>query len=247
MRKKIVAGNWKMNLEWETAQQLFNAIQTIKVDDVQVVVFPSQPYLIPLINQNKSTVSVGSQNAYAKDFGAYTGETSFKQLKSFGVNYVLIGHSERREYFGETNQILKDKVDACLANEMTPVFCCGEPLEVRNSNEEIDFVRTQLTASLFHLSADSIKRCIIAYEPIWAIGTGLTATSDQAEAMHAAIRGFIAEKYDNATAESISILYGGSCNEKNAAELFACPNVDGGLIGGASLKYDSFKQIANSF
>src|SRR5690606_23207662 len=168
MRKKIVAGNWKMNLEWETAQQLFNAIQTIKVDDVQVVVFPSQPYLIPLINQNKSTVSVGSQNAYAKDFGAYTGETSFKQLKSFGVNYVLIGHSERREYFGETNQILKDKVDACLANEMTPVFCCGEPLEVRNSNKEIDFVRTQLTASLFHLSAESIKRCIIAYEPIWA-------------------------------------------------------------------------------
>src|SRR5690606_25505934 len=149
--------------------------------------------------------------------------------------------------FGETNQILKDKVDACLANEMTPVFCCGEPLEVRNSNKEIDFVRTQLTASLFHLSAESIKRCVIAYEPIWAIGTGLTATSDQAEPMRAVMRGLIAEEYDNATAEVIAILYRGSCNEKNAAELLAWPNGEGGLIGGASLKYDSFSQIASAF
>lgn len=247
MRKKIVAGNWKMNLEWNDAQTLFDSIQNSQTDGVEVIVFPSTPYLTSLINRNSQTVKVGAQNGYPKSNGAFTGETSFVQLKSIGISHALVGHSERRQYFTESNEFLKEKVDACLSLGITPVFCCGEPLEIREKNEEKSFVTNQISESLFHLDADTLKKCVIAYEPIWAIGTGLTATSDQAEEMHKTIREHIAGKYGTEAAEFISILYGGSCNEQNAKELFSCPNVDGGLIGGASLKADSFKQIINAF
>lgn len=247
MRKKIVAGNWKMNLSWNEAQDLFQSFSDVEKTDVEVIVFPSTPYLLPLIAEKNSVIAVGAQNAYPKDKGAYTGEVSMTQLSSFGVNHVLIGHSERREYFNETTSFLKEKVDAALQAQITPIFCCGEPLQVRELKDELAYVTAQVKDSLFHLSADELKRCVIAYEPIWAIGTGLTASSEQAEEMHKAIRAFIAEAYDQDTANNISILYGGSCNENNAAELFACPNVDGGLVGGASLKADSFKVIMNAF
>lgn len=247
MRKKIVAGNWKMNLEWNDAQTLFDSLQNSQNNEVEVIVFPSTPYLASLITRNSHTVKVGVQNGYPKSSGAFTGETSFTQLKSIGISHALVGHSERRQYFSESNEFLKEKVDACLGLEIIPVFCCGEPLAIREKNEEQLFVTNQISESLFHLDAESLKKCVIAYEPIWAIGTGLTATSAQAEEMHKTIREHIAEKYGQATAGSISILYGGSCNEQNAQELFSCPNVDGGLIGGASLKADSFKQIINAF
>lgn len=247
MRKKIAAGNWKMNLDWNDAKALFQSLNDIEHEQVEVIVFPPTPYLLPLISENKGTVKIGAQNGYPKESGAYTGETSFSQLKSIGVSHVLIGHSERREYFSESNAFLKEKTDACLHSGITPVFCCGEPLEIREKNEEKAFVTKQLEESLFHLDAASFQQCVIAYEPIWAIGTGLTATSEQAEEMHKTIRTFIAGKYGNETAGNISILYGGSCNENNARELFSCPNVDGGLVGGASLKADSFRKIIKSF
>lgn len=247
MRKKIVAGNWKMNLNWNDAKALFQSLNEVSNEDVEIIAFPSTPYLLPLLNENSKTVKIGAQNAYPKDSGAYTGETSFSQLKSIGISHVLIGHSERREYFSESNEFLKEKTDACLNHGITPVFCCGEPLGIREKNEEKSFVTKQIEESLFHLSAEDFQKCVIAYEPIWAIGTGLTATSEQAEEMHRAIRKFISGKYGETIADKISILYGGSCNENNAKELFSCPNVDGGLVGGASLKAGSFKTIINSF
>lgn len=247
MRRKIVAGNWKMNLDWNEANELFQSLKAIQNEQVEVIVFPSSLYLSAFASGKGTTLKIGAQNAYPKKNGAYTGEIAFSQLKSIGVSHVLIGHSERREYFSESNEFLKEKIDMCLENEITPVFCCGESLPVREKNEEISFVTRQIEESLFHLSAEDLKKCVIAYEPIWAIGTGLTATSEQAEQMHQNIRQYIAEKYRNETAEHISILYGGSCNEKNANELFSCPNVDGGLVGGASLKADSFTQIINAF
>lgn len=247
MRRKIVAGNWKMNLDWEAANELFQTLKTIRNEQVEVIVFPSSLYLSAFATEENTTLKVGAQNAYPKENGAYTGEIAFSQLKSIGVSHVLIGHSERREYFSESNEFLKEKVDACLENGITPVFCCGESLPVREQKEEVTFVTRQIEESLFHLHADGLKKCVIAYEPIWAIGTGLTATSEQAEQMHLNIRQYIAGRYGAETAEHISILYGGSCNEKNAKELFSCPNVDGGLVGGASLKADSFTQIINAF
>lgn len=247
MRKKIVAGNWKMNLTINDAKSLYNSLESIDNKDVEVIIFPSTPFIYALLNEENTKVKVGAQNGYPKESGAFTGETSFAQLKSIGVPYVLVGHSERREFFNESNEFLKEKVDACLSLEITPIFCCGEPLSIRETNTEKTFVTQQIEESLFHLSAQDIQKCIIAYEPIWAIGTGLTATSQQAEEIHFTIRSFISEKYGEEVAQSISILYGGSCNENNAKELFSCPNVDGGLVGGASLKSDSFKQIINSF
>lgn len=247
MRKKIVAGNWKMNLEWNDAKTLFQSLSDIEPGDVEVLVFPSAPYLFPLSAESNGTIKIGAQNGYPKDSGAYTGETSFAQLKSIGITHALIGHSERREYFNESNEFLKQKTDACLAHGITPVFCCGEPLEIREKKEEKAFVTRQIEESLFHLDAGDLQKCVIAYEPIWAIGTGLTATSEQAEEMHQVIRNFIAARYGNDTADKISVLYGGSCNESNARELFSCPNVDGGLVGGASLKADSFRKIIKSF
>lgn len=248
MRKKIVAGNWKMNLLPVEALNLFRAIIDKKSDDsdVEILVFPPSLYVGELIQFN-TEVGVGVQNFYPEEKGAFTGEISVVQISAIGVKYALVGHSERRMYFGEDEILLKRKVDAALKYDLTPIFCCGEPLQIRENNEQGSFVRKQLESSLFHLSANDLSRCVIAYEPVWAIGTGKTATFDQAEEMHASIRSWINVKYDQETADSISILYGGSCNASNAKELFACPNVDGGLIGGASLEADSFITIAQSF
>lgn len=236
-----------MNLLPAEALNLFRAIIDKKDDNsnVEILVFPPSLYISELIKFD--AIEVGIQNFYPEEKGAFTGEISVAQVAATGVEHVLVGHSERRIHFGEDETLLKRKVDAALRFSLTPVFCCGEPLEVRDKNEQGTYVREQLENSLFHLNHNDLKKCVIAYEPVWAIGTGKTATFEQAEEMHAAIRYWISEKYDQETAESISILYGGSCNASNAKELFACPNVDGGLIGGASLEADSFITISQSF
>ena len=246
MRRRIAAGNWKMNLSLEEANELFSGISNRGAGDVVKMVFPPSIYIHELVN-SESDVKVGTQNFHPERKGAFTGEVSVKQYADLGVSLFLVGHSERRNLFGETSDFIKRKVDAVLALNATVVFCCGEPLEIREKGAELDYVHQQLKESLFHLDTNSIKNCIIAYEPVWAIGTGRTATSQQAEEMHAAIRSWIAEKYDIDTAQRISILYGGSCNASNAKELFACPNVDGGLIGGAALDAGSFLEIVDSF
>ncbi len=249
MRKKIVAGNWKMNLMNQEAILLFNTISS-KLDKdsiAKVIVFPPSLFVHQLANSVDGEIAVGVQNFYPKDKGAFTGEISVSQVKDSGASSVLIGHSERRAYFNETHLFLKEKVDSAIDYELEVIFCCGEPLEIRENNSEMSFVKKQLEESLFHLDGDTIKKCIIAYEPVWAIGTGKTATIAQAEEMHKAIRFWLTERYNSEIAESISILYGGSCNASNAKELFSCPNVDGGLIGGAALDAESFLQITNSF
>jgi triosephosphate isomerase len=194
----------------------------------------------------KSNVYVAAQNCSNKLSGAYTGEVSVTMLQSMCVKYVVIGHSERREYFNESNELLAQKVDICLENKTTPIFCCGEPLEIRESATQNEYVAKQLSESLFHLTEDAISHVVIAYEPIWAIGTGKTASSDQAQEMHAFIRSHIASKYGAAIADSISILYGGSVKSANAVEIFGQPDVDGGLVGGASLIADEFVAIINA-
>lgn len=237
-----------MNLLPLDAIKLYNEVveRSTSLKDVEIIVFPPSLYLTELLSV-KAHVSVGAQNFHPEEKGAFTGEISVSQIASVGVKYALIGHSERRMFFNEKEDFLKHKVDAALLHQITPVFCCGEPLEIREQNEQTSYVRKQLQDSLFHLSSEDIKKCIIAYEPVWAIGTGKTASSQQAEEMHAAIRSWLKEVYAADTADSISILYGGSCNASNAAELFACPNVDGGLIGGASLDAETFLTIAQSF
>jgi len=248
MAQKIVAGNWKMNLTLHEGVKLVNGIENIIDDsDVRIIVFTPSIYAYPISQLNKMNTEVGVQNFHQNESGAFTGEVAVAQLKSIGVNLGLIGHSERRLYFNEDHTILKAKVDAAITNNFEFIFCCGEPLEIREANKEFDYVKKQLDESLFHLTEKQIKGKIIAYEPVWAIGTGKTATSAQAEEMHLAIRNWITEKYNEEIASSISILYGGSCNPQNAEELFACPNVDGGLIGGASLKAEDFCAIINAY
>lgn len=247
MRKKIVAGNWKMNLNFDEAKNLFDKLTNVDLPaNSEVIVFPGFLSLPTFVEKHSSKIFVGAQNFYPKGSGAFTGEVSISQLKSIGVTHTLIGHSERRSIFGETNELLKDKVDACLEYGIIPVFCCGEPLDIREKSLQNNFVKNQLEASLFHLKKEQLLKTIIAYEPVWAIGTGVTASTAQAEEMHAAIRSWISIKYGEDIAQQVSILYGGSCNEKNASELFACENVDGGLIGGASLKAESFISIINA-
>lgn len=244
VRKRIIAGNWKMNLTAKEAKELIHNFNTTINDEIEVYVFPSSIYLTDVIREKQSTrLKVGAQNAYPIDNGAFTGEVSMAQLKSIGCEAVLIGHSERRLYFNETNEFLKEKVDAALKNGLTPFFCCGESLEIREEGNYVNFVLDQIEASLFHLEEKELKKVVIAYEPIWAIGTGKTANAEQAEEMHAAIRNSIAVNYSENCAEAISILYGGSCNPSNAKALFGNANVDGGLIGGASLKSEEFKQL----
>lgn len=249
MRQKIVAGNWKMNLSKEEAITLFQSInREVPKNDVQLVVFPPSIYIDVLAALNaESGVAIGAQNFHPFEKGAFTGENSVTQIKNIGAGYVLIGHSERRMYFQEDAAFLKEKVDAALSHGLQIIFCCGEPLSIREMGGQSYFVAEQLNESLFHLSNNAIEKVVIAYEPIWAIGTGKTATSEQAESMHKSIRDMIAVKYGTATAQKISILYGGSCNATNANELFACENVDGGLIGGAALVPHDFMKIANSF
>jgi triosephosphate isomerase len=252
MRKQIVAGNWKMNKTLEEALALTSEIVHMVADEVttdtQVVLCPPAPYLGLLGRYTDPTrqISLGAQNCYPKPSGAYTGELSVPILKSLSVRYVIIGHSERREYFGESNEFLAQKVDAALEGGLTPIFCCGESLHQRQNEDYVGFVCGQLTASLFHLPAEQLAKVVIAYEPIWAIGTGLTASAQQAQDMHAALRQHLAGQYGEAVAGKIPILYGGSVNEKNAAELFANPDVDGGLVGGASLKSREFVTIVKA-
>jgi triosephosphate isomerase len=243
MRKKIIAGNWKMNLDANQAVELIESLHQIPTPkNVEIQVYPSA--LLAATVAKITSIKVGIQNFYPAEKGAFTGENALNQAQSFGIQNVLIGHSERRQLFNESDEFIKRKEDAAIENGFYLIFCCGEPLEIRESNQHVDFVVGQLKNSLFHLS--DLSSITIAYEPIWAIGTGRTATVEQAEEMHAAIRAAIATHYSSEVAAEISILYGGSCNESNAKELFSSPNVDGGLIGGAALKATSFAQIISS-
>lgn len=253
MRKKIVAGNWKMNLTYEEGQKLTSEIvhmyQDEAIKDVVVVLNPPFPHIHPVkkLIGEVAGIYLGSQNCSDKESGAFTGEVSAKILTSFGVQYVILGHSERREYFQESNDLLKNKVKQALAHGLTPIFCCGESLEIRMAGTHEANVKFQLTESLFDLTPEEFSKVVIAYEPIWAIGTGKTATADQAQEMHLALRRHIASNYGKEIADNTSILYGGSANPGNAKELFSKPDVDGGLIGGASLKSRDFIDIVKSF
>jgi triosephosphate isomerase len=251
MRKQIAAANWKMNLTLDQAETLTATLMASPIDlkeNHEVVFGVPFPYLINIERKiaGKQRVYVAAQNCYSKVSGAYTGEVSVEMLKSIGVPYVILGHSERREYFKESNKELSDKVDLCFEYGLKPIFCCGEPLEIREAGTQNSFVENQLKESLFHLSAERLTGFVIAYEPIWAIGTGKTASSGQAQEMHAHIRSVLAGKYGEAVAASISILYGGSVKAANAKEIFGQPDVDGGLVGGASLNAAEFTIIASS-
>ena len=251
MRKQIAAANWKMNLTYQQAETLLDTFlaDAPELQQEQLVVFAVPfPYLA-LAQQKiagRTNYFIAAQNAYAKKSGAYTGETSVEMLHSMNIQFVVIGHSERREYFNEDNKLLADKVRICLEYSVVPIFCCGEPLPVREAEGQNDYVSQQLEESLFDLTADELKKVVIAYEPIWAIGTGKTATSEQAQQMHAHIRSQLSGKYGPGVAEQISILYGGSVNAGNAKEIFGQPDVDGGLVGGASLKAQDFLQIVKA-
>lgn len=248
MRIKIAAGNWKMNTTISEGIELAKKINEflISYDQGKNRVILGVPYthiseIVKIVDYKR--ISVAAQNCARWERGAYTGEVSAEMIRSLGAHYVIIGHSERRQYFNETNEELKLKVDLALKNVLRPILCVGERLEERNANVHFDVVRKQLTESLFHLDKEDILKVVIAYEPVWAIGTGNTATPEQAQEMHAYIRSLIAEKYNILVANDIPILYGGSCNSKNATSLFVQPDIDGGLIGGASLKADEFIEI----
>jgi triosephosphate isomerase (TIM) len=250
MRKQIAAANWKMNLSYQQAEQLLTDLlvipHTLKEHQLAVFGVPF-PYLAMVVEKLKGheRTGVAAQNCSQHKSGAYTGETSAEMLTSIGVQYVILGHSERREYFSEGNQLLAEKLNIALSYGLTPIFCCGEPLSIREAETQNSFVETQLCESLFHLSAGELQKTVIAYEPIWAIGTGKTATAEQAQDMHAHLRSVLAKQYGNDVANNISILYGGSVKGSNASEIFGKPDVDGGLVGGASLKADEFVQIIN--
>ncbi len=251
MRKNIVAGNWKMNKTFQEAEELIDRI-VVGMEDTslkcELIICPPALYLeVASDYAEESRLSVGAQNVSEHEKGAYTGEISAPMLDSVDVEYCIVGHSERRKYHGETNAQLAKKTDLLLDYGIRPIFCCGEVLEEREKAIQFNVVKKQITESLFHLSADEFSNLVIAYEPVWAIGTGKTATPEQAQEMHAFIRNLISEKYGKNIADEVSILYGGSCNPGNAKTLFSNPDVDGGLIGGASLKADDFLKIAQSF
>lgn len=253
MRKKYAAGNWKMNLTFDEGQSLLSEVVNMVKDEVinpnvQVVLAVPFPYLSSfnkLIDTEK--VALGAQNCHPAEKGAFTGEVSVPMLESVGVQYVIVGHSERRQYFNESDEFIAEKVNSVLADNLTPIFCCGETLEQREAGIHFDFVKQQITNSLFNLNASALQQVIIAYEPIWAIGTGVTATSEQAQEMHRVIRVHIQAQFGSEVANNVSILYGGSVKADNAAELFAMPDIDGGLVGGASLDSRGFVSIAKSF
>jgi triosephosphate isomerase len=248
MRQKIVAGNWKMNKTFVEAIQLANDLILSNIPpDVTVVLAPPFPFLQTVKEQIRNTsVKLAAQNCHSKEEGAFTAEVSAKMLASMEIDYVIIGHSERRLYFHETHSFLKEKVNAALSHHLKPIFCCGENLNEREANHHFEVIKSQIEDSLFHLSHAQFENVVIAYEPVWAIGTGKTATSAQAQEMHAYIRNLISKKYNQALASATPILYGGSCNAGNASELFKNPDVDGGLIGGASLKVNEFSAIINA-
>jgi len=248
MRKQIAAANWKMNLNLSQASELIQLIKAESFDlhnEHQVVLAVPAPYLQLAVQafNGKKGFNIAAQNCYAEKSGAFTGEISVDMLVSLGVSHVIIGHSERREIFGESNELLAKKIDISLAAGLTPIFCCGEPLPIREANSQNDFVAGQLKESLYHLSAEQMQQVVIAYEPIWAIGTGKTASSLQAQEMHAFIRSQLAVQFGNPVADHTTILYGGSVKAANAVELFQQPDVDGGLVGGASLIATEFAAI----
>jgi len=251
MRKKIVAANWKMNLNLndgaELVNEIFNGLPILS-ENKKVVIAPPYLHLTQTAGQLAGMLDVhlAAQNCHSEASGAYTGEISAGMLKSAEVEYVIVGHSERREYFKEDDATVAKKVNQALANGLKVIFCCGEPLEIRDANTQNDYVEKQIKAGIFHLNEEHLKDVVIAYEPIWAIGTGRTASSQQAQDMHAYIRSVVATQYGENAANDTSILYGGSCKPANAKELFACADVDGGLIGGASLKAEEFLGIINA-
>ena len=255
MRKKIVAGNWKMNLlDEEVIQYIvdFNSKKNNIESDAEIIILPASIYLDTMISMPDWDIKIGAQNCSEHDNGAFTGEISATMLRDFdydneNLHYCLVGHSERRAYFKETNKVLSEKVNRLIENGLKPIYCCGEELADRKNENHFDLVKSQIEEGLFHLKEDELKKVVIAYEPVWAIGTGETASSNQAQEMHAYIRNLVQDKYGKEVSDSISILYGGSCKPDNAQELFNQPDIDGGLIGGASLKVDSFIQIINSF
>lgn len=246
MRKKIIAGNWKMNKTPSEAVALINELKPLVAnDEVDVVFCVPAIDLVPAIEAAKGTnINIGAENMYFEESGAFTGEIAPNMLTDIGVKYVIIGHSERREYFAETDETVNKKVLKAFEHDITPIICCGETLEQREQGITIDFIRQQIKIAFMNVTAEQAKEAVIAYEPIWAIGTGKTATTEQAQEVCAAIRACIAEIYDDATAAAIRIQYGGSVNGKTAPELFAQPDIDGGLVGGASLKAE-FGQIVN--
>ncbi len=253
MRKKIVAGNWKMNMDYNEGLSLFSELVNMIGDEItgkqEAVVCSPFIHLHSLaqLAKGNAKVSIGAQNAHQAESGAYTGEISAKMIKSVGAEYVILGHSERRQYFGETNSLLAKKTDTALSNGLKPIFCIGETLQEREANEHFGIIKTQLVDGVFHLDETQFAKLVIAYEPVWAIGTGVTASSEQAQEIHAYIRKEIAAKYNQQVADNTTILYGGSCNPKNAPELFAQADIDGGLIGGASLKSRDFVDIVKVF
>lgn len=251
MRKQIAAANWKMNCTIQQANDLIDGLinENFSITpDREVVLAVPFPYLILAKEKLKNSpgFKIAAQNCYTQSLGAFTGEVSAVMLQSIGVDYVIIGHSERREIFGEDNKMLAQKVDIALTNNLQPIFCCGEPLQIREAETQNEYVETQIKEGLFHLDGAQLQNFAVAYEPIWAIGTGKTASSQQAQDMQAHIRRIFKEKYGDAVAESISILYGGSVKANNAKEIFEKPDVDGGLIGGASLIVTDFTAIIKS-
>ena len=253
MRKNIVAGNWKMNKTFQEADDLISGImdELEKVSlnqNTQMIICPPFPFLEMATDfSDDSYFMVGAQNVSDQESGAYTGEVSAAMLESLEMEYCIVGHSERRAYYHETDEIIARKVNQLLAHGIRPIVCCGEVLQEREENRQFDVVKKQITDGLFHLSPEELGKIVVAYEPVWAIGTGKTATPEQAQEMHAFIRGLIAEKYGKEVADETSILYGGSCKPSNAKELFSNPDVDGGLIGGASLKAEDFMGIVNAW
>lgn len=252
MRKHIVAGNWKMNNDLKATKKLIKqikkSIKKIELNTTRVIVAPTFVNLASAVKRSKkSKLEVAAQNMHQAKHGAYTGEVSAEMLKSIGVKTVILGHSERRAYFGETDELLAEKVNAALANKLEVIFCFGEELEDRKAGNQEAVVESQLNKALFHLDAEAFRHIVLAYEPVWAIGTGETATPDQAQDMHAFIRKTLANKYDADTADGVTILYGGSVKPNNAKEIFGKPDVDGGLIGGASLNPEDFFEIVNAF
>jgi triosephosphate isomerase len=249
MRKKIVAGNWKMNTLLKDGMELARAVEKLeqeKLSDAVVIIAPPYTHLSK-VKELIHGVKLSAQNCASEASGAYTGEVSPAMLVSSGVEYVILGHSERRSYYHEDNELLNKKVKLALAAGLKPIYCCGEVLEERESGKLFEIVKEQLEVGLKGLSPEDISKVVIAYEPVWAIGTGVVATPGQAQEMHKFIRDFLSELFDNQVAEDMTILYGGSCKPSNARELFANPDVDGGLIGGASLKAEDFLAIVNSY
>jgi triosephosphate isomerase (TIM) len=247
IKNKIIAGNWKMNTTILEATSLVTALKDVVTENSIVLCVPyTHLSTIKELTRNDSNLNIGAQNMHHLDKGAFTGEISAEMLVSLDVQYVIIGHSERRDYFKETNELITLKVNKAIEKGLTPIFCCGESLKTRESGKHVNFVKKQIKDSLFHIDAENLRKVVIAYEPIWAIGTGVTASPDQAQDMHFEIRKAIKAKYGKRVAESIPILYGGSVTAATAKELFSKADIDGGLVGGASLKAEEFKVIMQS-